>query len=383
MNYEPEVDFLALRRRFPVMRERAYFATQSMGPFPDEMLADLDEYRRSLLLRNRAVPGWVERVDDMMALLEGLLGAPRHSVALVASATAGQAALAAALDPAEGRDRILYTSADFHSSRYLWAAQARRGFRPLEVTSADGSVPAAALAAQIDRRTALVSIALVSPKTGALADLRPVVEAARAAGALVIVDAFQAVGAMPIDVTRLGVDALVGGAQKWLCGGSMGLAFLYVRPAVSERLVPAYPGWIGHRSMVGFEEAYEPGEGARRFMQGTPAIEPVYSARAGLRFVLESGLSAIRARSLSLSGLLIDRALARGLRVTTPLEPSARSGMICLDVPEPERLTEKLAEQGIDVDYRPHAGLRLAAHPCNTEQECERVIDAIARLLGR
>jgi kynureninase len=383
MSRAPAFDFLALRQRFPVMRERAYFATQCMGPFPDEMLADLDEYRRSLFLRSRAIPGWVERVDDMMALLEGLLGAPRHAVALMPNATASQAAIVAALDPADGRDRILYTSIDFHSSRYLWAAQARRGFRPIEVPSTDGSMPTAALADQIDQRTALVSLALVSPQTGALADVRPVVEAARAAGALVVVDAYQAVGSMPLDVGQLGVDVLVAGTHKWLGGGGMGLTFLYVRPAVSERLAAAYPGWVGHREMVGFAETYEPGEGARRFMQGTPALEPIYSARAGLRYVLETGLPAIRARSLSLSALLIERAQARGLTVNTPVDPKARGGLICLDVPDAEHLVEPLAAEGIDVDWRPRAGLRLSAHPCNTEQECERAIDAIARLAGR
>ncbi|HEU4411270.1 MAG TPA: aminotransferase class V-fold PLP-dependent enzyme [Polyangiaceae bacterium] len=376
----PAPDFRALRARFSVLNERTYLATQCLGPFPDEMLADLDEYRRTLFLRKRCIPLWADRLEEAISLFERLLGAPPNSVALTPNATAAQAAVAAALRPEGGRDRILYTAVDFHSSRYLWSTQGRRGFSPHEVPADDdGAVPVRALAERIDRRTAVVALSLVSPRTGALADVRPVVEAARAAGALVVLDTYQAVGSVPIDVEALGVDVLVGGTHKWLCGGGMGLAFLYMRPELAESLEVAYPGWIGHREMLGFAEAYAPAAGARRFMQGTPAFEPIYSARAGLRFVLEVGLPALRARSLALTELLIGRARERGLEVPTPMASHARGGMVCLRVPEPERVTDALAEAGVDVDCRPGAGIRIGPHPCNTERECELAIDLIAR----
>ncbi|MDC3959956.1 aminotransferase class V-fold PLP-dependent enzyme [Polyangium jinanense] len=375
----PAPDFAALRARFPVLRERTYFDTQSVGPFPEQMLIDLDEYRRTLFLRNRGMALWIERMEELIGLLERLLAAPRDAVALMPSATAAQAAIAATQVPRGRRDRILYTALDFHSSQYLWEAQKRRGFQVIEVPSTDGATPTNGLVERIDERVAVVALSLVSPRTGALADLRAIVEVARARGALVVVDAYQAVGVVPIDVAALDVDVLVGGTHKWLCGGSTGLSFLYVRPALAESLEPVYPGWIGHREMVGFAPSYEPARGARRFMQGSPAIEPVYTARAGLQFVLDAGVEAIRARNLSLTERLMARADERGLSIRTPRPPHARGGSICLAVEEGERIVAELARDGIDIDTRPGGVLRVGPHACNTEEECDRVIDAIGR----
>ncbi len=195
-----------------------------------------------------------------------------------------------------------------------------------------------------------------------------------------VVDAYQALGVVPIDVRTLDADVLVGGTHKWLCGGGTGLAFLYVRPTLAESLTPAFPGWIGHREMLGFAERYAPAPGARRLQQGTPALEPVYTARAGLRFVLDVGVDAIRARNLVLTDRLLDRAAHHGLLVTTPRPVSQRGGMICFSVDPAiaEAVVNRLEAAGIDVDQRPGAGVRIAPHACNTEEECDRAVDALA-----
>src|SRR5262249_9733065 len=152
--------------------------------------------------------------DETHALVERLLHAPKGSVALMPSATAAQAALAAATPFRPQRNRILITQLDFHSSRYLWSAQAQRGFDIAHLPAADGPLSTHQLVAAIGDRVAVVAVSLVSPKTGALLELEPVLSAARAFGARVVVDAYQAVGVVPIDVASLGVDAVVGGTHK-------------------------------------------------------------------------------------------------------------------------------------------------------------------------
>ncbi len=373
-------DFGALRARFPLLGERTYFATQCLGPMPAEAHADLQEYVRTLTLRNRSLPLWFERIDELVALFERLLHAEPGAVALMPSVTAAQAAIAAAVEPTPRRNRILYSSLDFHSSRYLWAAQERRGFELVEVTPEDGvALRGEDVLRYLDERTALVALSLVSPRTGALLDAEPVVKAAHDAGALVVLDAYQAVGIVPVDVRRLGADVVVGGSHKWLGGGGTGLAFLYVHPRLSERLEPVYPGWIGHAEMVGFAERYTPAKGAARFQQGTPALEPIYSARAGLRLVLEVGVEHLRARSLALTERMHARAREAGLPVVTPREPSRRGGMLCIRADNPSERVAQLAEVGIDIDSRKGAGLRVAPHPCSTEEECDRVVAELAR----
>jgi kynureninase len=377
-------DYDRLRSRFLILDERTYFDSQCYGPPPVEMLADLEEFKRTLLLRKRAIPLWFERLGELGSLVEVLLNAPPGSVALRDSATAAQAALAAALEPRPDKDRILISSTDFHSTRYLWAAQARRGFHVDEVVAGDGAtVTSEQVVSAIDGRTALVEAALVSPRSGALLDARAVIRAAHDHDALVVLDAYQAVGVVPIDVQALGVDVVVGGTHKWLGGGDSGLAFMYVRPALAERLQPAYPGWFGSDAQLSFLDTYVPMPGARRFQQGTPAVGPIYTARAGLRLTLEMGVDNIRARSLELTARMLERADARGLAVRTPRNPEARGGMLCMDAPNAEAVVARLEAEGIDIDCRPGAGLRVGPHVCCREDECDRVIDAIADAIRR
>jgi kynureninase len=378
-----KVDFQALRARFPLLEERLYFASQCLGPNPRAMYDDLDAYRRSLPLRKRALVGYVERMLELTAMVEELLHAPPGSVALRDSATAAQAAIAASLSPSGERRRVVISNQDFHSTRYLWKAQALRGFVVDELVPADGAeVSSAQYLEAIDARTAVVEAALVSSRSGALLDAPALIRASREAGALTLIDAYQAVGVIPIDVQTMDVDVLVGGTHKWLGGGGMGLAFMYVRPSLAERLVPAYPGWIGHEALGSYAEDYVPAPGARRFQQGTPSMEPIYTARAGLQVALEVGVEAIRARSLELTARLLSRAEERGVPVRTPRRAEARGGMICVDVPGGEAIVDELEARGIDVDHRPGAGIRIAPHFCHREDECDRVIDALAEAIA-
>jgi kynureninase len=207
-----------------------------------------------------------------------------------------------------------------------------------------------------------------------------VIDAAHAAGALVVLDAYQAAGIVPIDVRALGVDALVAGTNKWLHGVSNGLAFLHVKRQLADRLDPAYPGWFSHERTLDFADTYVPAAGARRFEQGAPSVEAVYAARAGVRFALDVGVDAIRARSFVLSDRLIAGADALGIPLATPRPYAERAGLINLGVRDPARTVAELRERGIDVDTRPGTGIRLSAHPCNTEQDCDRLLAELATL---
>jgi kynureninase len=375
-------DFVAERRRFPLLEERAYFASQCMGLFPAEALVDFDSYRRSLFLRNRVIDEWVERLAEIHQLFEQVVGAPSGSIMVRDSATAAQAAIASGIMPEGARRRIVLSSADFHSSRFLWRAQERRGFEIVEVDASgpDHARPETYLA-HIDERTAIVALSLVSPRTGALLDAATIARSGRAAGAVVIIDAYQAVGVVPINVQTMGAHVVVGGTHKWLGGGGMGLAFAYVDPELSERIEPAYPGWIGNAELLSSGERFVPARGAERFQQGTPSLEPIYSARAGVRWVLDMGVPAIRARSLVLTGRIIANARSLGIAVTTPTDSAGRGGMVCFDLPEPSRLAATLGAKAVDVDARPGAGLRLGPHPCVTLDECDRVVDLVARVV--
>jgi kynureninase len=380
-------DFARHRDKFPIFAERIYFACQCMGPFLAEGERDLEAYVASRKLHSRTLGQWLDRIEEVTRLIEELLNAPSGSVALRDCATACQAAIASALAPAGRRNRILVSALDFHSSLHLWFAQEQRGFEIVVVPPApDGfSVLPEDVLSHIDERVAVVAISTVS-RNSALLDVSSIVRKAHEMGALVVLDAYQAVGVLPLDVASLDADVVVGGTLKWL-SGETGCAFMYVRPSLSERLVPAYPGWFAHSELHAFVHTHEfidrfvPIPGARRFQQGTPAMAPIYGARAGLRFVLEVGVAAMRARNSELTEHLFQRCLERGFDVLTPRAGSERVGGICLGLPDPEAVVEALARHGIDVDQRRKTLLRLAPHPCATIDECDRVVSTLEKVV--
>jgi kynureninase len=374
------VEVNSLRQQFPLFKERNYLATHSLGCLPHEAFLDIEEYKQSLLLGRRALPAWLERYEEIFGLIERLLNAPSGSVALGPSATACQAAIAATLNPTAKQNCIIISELDFPSCRYLWAAQSRRGFQITEAAAVDKiSIPAEALVAKIDERVAVVAISLVSYLNSSRIDINAVIAAAHRVGAIVILDAYQAVGLIPLDVTTLDVDVVVGGTHKWL-GGGLGLAFAYVRPSLAEQLEPIYPGWFSHSNPTAFESTFTPAPGARRFQQGTPAMEPIYTSRAGLRFALEFGVEQIYQRNQSLTTYLIAAADAYGIKVNTPRTLGTRGGTVCLEVNNPTAVAQELAELGIDVDTRSELGIRVSPHLCSTEEECDRLIESLIKL---
>jgi kynureninase len=378
-------DFTTLRKQFPLLEERIYLATHTLGPLSSEAFSDVEAYTKSLYLGKRVFQVWRERYEEMFPLLETLLNAPTSSVAITASSTAAQAAIAAAIQPSAKRNRIIITDLDFASARYLWNAQVQRGFDIIEVKATNGiEILAEDVVDRIDDRVAIVAVSLVSYLNSARLDILPIIEAAHAAGAIVILDAYQAVGVIPIDVMSLNVDVLVGGMNKWLCG-SMGMAFAYVKPSLSEKLNPVYPGWFAHRHLQPpmFASSYTPASGACRFQQGAPPIEPIYTSRAGLRFAIEVGVDRIYQRNLLLTNYLITAADANGIKINTPLNHLNRGATVCLGVKNPDIVVQQLATLDIDVDTSSALGIRVSPHPCNTEQECQHLIENIVQIAHR
>ncbi len=375
-----KIDFTNLRKNFPLLEERIYLAAHTLGPLPREAVLDIEAYTQTLYLGRRALSIWLEQYLKIFPLIERLLNSPSGSVTITASSTAAQAAIAAAIQPNAKRNRIIITDLDFPSGRYLWKAQVQRGFDIIEVkASQEMQIEAADVLAQIDDRVAIVAVSLVSYINSARLDIKPIIEAAHSVGAIVVLDAYQAVGVIPLDVVSLGADVVVGGTNKWLCGG-VGLAFVYVEPSLSEQLEPVYPGWFAHIQPTVFAETFAPASGARRFQQGTPSIEPTYTSRAGLQFAIDVGVEQIHQRNIELTSYLIDCADRYGIPVHTPRDPLHRGGTICLGVDQAEFVVQELAALGIDVDNRSSQKIRVSPHCCNTEADCQIAIEAIVKL---
>ena len=370
-------DLLAYRERFPILAETTYLINHSLGAMPAAVEERLLEYARAW--NTRGVRAWEEGWWEMSLTvgdqLARLIGAPPGSVSMHQNVTLAEAVVVSCFGFDGPRRRIVYEEGNFPSVRYLYQAQERRGADILVAEDDEGVVEA------IDERTLLVPVTHVLYKTGRIQDVEAIVERAHEAGALVVLDAYQSVGTVPLDVSSLGVDFAVGGSVKWLCGGP-GAAWLYVRPDLAPMLEPAITGWQAHARPFAFEPEQEYAEGAARFLTGTPNVPALYAATAGYDVIEEVGVARIRERSLELTTLLIELLDEAGFPVGSPREPERRGGTVVVKPPRHERVGRELVARGVICDWRPDVGLRLGPHFFNTEDEVRHAVAEIADLAG-
>jgi kynureninase len=366
-------DLLSYRDRFPILGETTYLISHSLGAMPVAAEERLLDYARAW--RSRGVRAWEEgwwelplTVGDQIARL---IGAPAGSVAMHQNVTLAEAVVLSCFGFEGERRRVVYEEANFPSVRYLY--QAARGAEIVVAPDDEGVVEA------IDERTLLVPVTHVIFRTGRIQDVEAIVARAHEAGALVVLDAYQSVGTVPLDVTLLGVDFAVGGSVKWLCGGP-GAAWLYVRPDLAETLEPALTGWQAHARPFAFEPEQDYAAGAWRFLTGTPNVPALYAATAGYDVVEEIGVERIRARSVEQTALLVELLDEAGLEFVSPRDPDRRGGTVVVRVPEPDAVNAELAAREILCDSRPEVGLRLGPHFYNSDDELRFAVEQIAEL---
>lgn len=382
----PDDPLLRFRSRFPIVSETTYLISNSLGAMPAEAEADLLAYARTW--RQRGVRAWAETWWDLAREVGDLVGslfhAPPDTVSMHQNVTIAEAVVVSAFDFAGPRNKVVYSSMNFPSVRYLYTElAAAKGARVVEVPSPDGvTVPTEAMLAAIDETTLLVPISHVLFQSSYVQDAEAICAKAASVGAHVVLDAFQSVGTVPVDVTRLGCAFLVGGTLKWLCGGPGG-GFLYVRPDLIDRLEPRLTGWMAHPAPFAFEPPpLRRTTGAYRWMNGTPAVASLYACRAGPRIVAEAGVEAIRQKSRRQTRRLVEGALARGWTVRAPMDPDRRGGTVAVDVPHAAHVKHELLARDVIVDYRPGAGIRVSPHFYTADEECDRALEEIADILA-
>ncbi|MDQ3894209.1 MAG: aminotransferase class V-fold PLP-dependent enzyme, partial [Actinomycetota bacterium] len=237
-----------------------------------------------------------------------------------------------------------------------------------------------ALVEAIDERTLLVVVSHVLFKNAEIQDVAAVSRSADDAGAHVLLDAYQSVGTVPLDVGALAVDFAVGGSVMWLCGGP-GAAWLYVRPDLAERLEPTLVGWQAHARPFAFEPELEYGDGAARFLTGTPNVPALYAATAGYDLIEEVGVGRIRERSLRLTELLIDLLDDAGFTITSPRAAAQRGGTVTVLTPAFAAVHRELTERAVLCDFRPDVGLRLGPHFFTTEDELRHAVEQLVEIV--
>jgi len=238
-------------------------------------------------------------------------------------------------------------------------------------------VPVEAIARAVDERTALVVTSHVYFTSGAIQDIKRVADVAHAHGALCLIDAYQSVGQVPVDVQASGVDALVAGGLKWLLGGP-GIVFLYVREAVARRLEPKISGWFGQRDQFAFDpRALTFHEGARRFELGTPALAAIYAQLGGLEYIEEIGVPRVRDVTAALTEDLVASLRGAGFKPKVAADPRERSAIVMVPMPDPAASIRHLAADGIIADTRP-GHVRFSPFFYNLQEDHVRATERLA-----
>jgi selenocysteine lyase/cysteine desulfurase len=371
--------------RFAAFEGVAYLDAASQGPLP---LAAVRAGREALALKERpwkiTSATYTAIVDEVRALAARLLGSREDAVALVTGAGQVVNVVARGLDLGEG-DEIVLPRHEFPSNDFPWRWLARRGVRikVVEPDHAAGAVSAARLASEIGPRTRVVAFAHVSYLHGGRIDPAPVVEAARRVGALTVVDGSQAAGALPFEFGASGVDVYAASAYKFLLG-PYGAGLGLFSPAALDRIRVADVNWWSVKGSDDFNHlptgGFELRPGAQRYDAHEPAsFNNLMPFAESLRLLLEATPAAVQARARAVCDRILER-LPAGIEPASPLEPGARSHLLCLrgGTAEATRAAHaRLAQAKVRASLRGDR-IRVSPHLYNGDPDADRLAEALA-----
>ena len=367
------------RGEFPIFRDSVYLNTCSLGALGERSRRKVAEFLDIWQRRGAAAwyDVWWEALTDLRTRYGRIVNATAGDIALAPSISVALSAVAESLDYSR-RPKVVITSLDFPTVAYQWLAKAKHGVELVVVESPDKiHVPVEAIARAVDERTALIVTSHVYFTSGAIQDIKRVADVAHAHGALCLIDAYQSVGQVPVDVQATGVDALVAGGLKWLLGGP-GIVFLYVREAVARSLEPKISGWFGQRDQFAFDpRALTFHDGARRFELGTPALAAIYAQLGGLEYIEEIGVPRIRDVTAALTEDLIATLRGAGFKPKVAADPRERSAIVMVPMPDPGASIRHLAAGGIIADTRP-GHVRFSPFFYNAQEDHVRATERLA-----
>lgn len=377
---EPHRDLLSYRSEFPILQNKIFMNTCSLGALSQRSVAGVQEFLQLWAERGASAwyGVWVGKLAELRASYGRVIHAPGEQIALTPSISVAISSVASALDFSK-RKKVVTTALDFPTVGHQFLAKQPLGVVVEIIPSPDGvSVPLELFEAAIDDNTALVVTSHVYFTSGAIQDVKGLARIAHNKGALLLIDAYQGTGQIPTDADDLGMDFYVSGSLKWLLGGP-GMAFLYVSPRVGD-LEPTITGWWGMKNMFDFDvSSLIWRQEAARYEMGTPSMAAAYAALAGLSIIEEIGVQKIRERDIALTEDLIARAHEAGFTTRTAPKVEQRTPIVLLNFAEPKPIVASLAERGIVTDYRPGA-VRVSPYFYNTVEENELVIQALKEI---
>lgn len=376
------IDMIDAAARFGPFDGRVWLNTAHQGPLPR---VAVDAAHRAAAMK--AAP---HRLDDddftavperLRGLLARLLHASSDHIVLGDSTSHGMHLIANGLPWADG-DEVLVLDGDYPATVLPWQRLAGRGVTTTALRPAGPVLTGEELAAAIGPRTRLVALTWVDSFTGRANDLDALGAVTRRAGVPMVVNASQALGARPLDVTRTPVDAVVCCGYKWLCG-PYGTGFTWLHPDLLGRIVPQQAYWLAMQAGCALDRMRDTtirdDLGVRaldvfcpaNFLDVLPWIE-------SLRLLLDLGVPAIAAHDQRLVDRLLDGLDPNRHRLVSPADGPARAAFAVLNdvTADTGAVHRRLTEAGIDTAHR-EGNLRLSMHLFTTAADVDRTLEAL------
>lgn len=371
-----------LRRSFPITERVAYLNHAATGPISRRVQEAIHRQTEIHALHNESASKRYRPVyEECRDAAARLVGTRAARVAFLQNTSHGISILANGQDWREG-DNVVVPEMEFPSNYLAWLNLADRGVELRRLRLVDGRVTPDGLRQAIDGRTRVVALSHVQYFNGYKADLSAIAEVAHSHGALLVVDGTQSVGAVPIDVEALRIDALVVSCHKWMLG-PLGIGFMALSDEMLARTRVTQLGWLSVNDPFAFNRRIDLPDDATRFEPGTENAAGIFGLAQRLEEIETYAIGRIEQRILALNDRLADSVQRHGFEIRTPMEAGTRSGILSFHHPavaNPETVAG-LQDRGIHVGLREGA-LRVSPHYYNSEDEIDELVDALVDRAG-
>ncbi len=373
-----------IREQMPAVLKNAYLNTGTFGPLPTPTVDALIELLRDEMENGRITMANYMRGGEIKsearAEFAKFLGCPPENVALTRHTTDGMNIGVNGINWKAGDEIILSDMEHPGGQGPVYNVARRYGVVVRTVNLGDGTGDVVGMLERaISPRTRMLLVSHLTWNTGTVLPLKDIVEMAHRHSVLVVADAAQSLGSMPLDVVDMGVDVYGGPGQKWLCGPE-GTGATYVS---NEALQQINQSTVGYMSVAAWEHSgghFTPRHGADRYEVGGSFTPAILGNVTSLKFIRETAGQEWAYERIKSLGQYCWNKLAEidGVTMITPQDQMAGLVTFNLEGHEPPAMTEKLAERGIIIRY---IGSPLAARVStgfyNNEQDIDRLADAI------
>ena len=373
------MDFSHVHPLFPIKQKMVYLNNASIGASSTRVVAAVNGFMEQVRDSGRInYPQWCQTADTTFKRrIAKLINANSDEIAYVKNTTEGILIVANGLEWQPG-DNVVIAEKEYASNVYPWMNLARRGVNIRWVKTSGGRVTPAAIEAQIDARTRLVSVSAVQFWNGYRVDLAKVSEICRRRRVLLNVDAIQWLGSLHMDVARYNIDFMSAGAHKWLLG-PIGTGFFYCR---RESLAHIWPQNVGYHSVdkseahLDYDLTFR--DNAGRFEEALVNFPGIFGLDVAVQQLLELGTVAIEQHVLGLTEQARIGLLTKGYEIVSPDAPGERSGVLAFRHPlhTAEYLEQQLGAAGIHVAVRA-GNLRISPTFYNDNSEIDRFLAAL------